>query len=143
MATMNSAAQASRPAVLTTTRYDSVGYSPLRHQVWVTNRLRRSREGSGPTSTSTSDRGDAWERKNEGTDTLQGTSSPLRKAPVGAHYCDIRFGHDREGGERVEQVDFGIVWDGGAPTPHLIQSEHRAFLAFYLNDPIRHGMGRG
>jgi hypothetical protein len=32
-------------------------------------------------------------------------------------------------------VDFGLVWDGGAPTPHLIQAEHRTFLAFYLNEP--------
>jgi hypothetical protein len=47
----------------------------------------------------------------------------------------VRFGHDRDTAERVEPVDFGLVWDVGAPTPHLIQAEHRAFLAFYLSEP--------
>jgi hypothetical protein len=47
----------------------------------------------------------------------------------------VRFGHDRDTAEKVEPVDFGLVWDIGAPTPHLIQSEHRTFLAFYLSEP--------
>jgi hypothetical protein len=37
--------------------------------------------------------------------------------------------------ERVKQVDVGLQWDIGAPMPHLIQSESRTFLTFYLSDP--------
>jgi hypothetical protein len=46
----------------------------------------------------------------------------------------MRFGHDSDSAERVKPVDFGLGWDVGAPTPLLIQAEHRAFLAFYLRD---------
>jgi hypothetical protein len=37
--------------------------------------------------------------------------------------------------ERVRQLDVGLQWDIGAPMPHLIQSESRTFLTFYLSDP--------
>jgi hypothetical protein len=37
--------------------------------------------------------------------------------------------------ERVAPLDLGLQWDVGAPLPHLLQSEHRTFLAFYLSDP--------
>ncbi len=36
--------------------------------------------------------------------------------------------------EVVRPVDLGIRWDMGAPLPHLLQAEGRAFLAFYLPD---------
>lgn len=53
----------------------------------------------------------------------------------------VRFGHLQESEEWVVPVDFGVTWDGGAPIPHLVQSEHRAFLAFHLrnNDPAWDG----
>jgi hypothetical protein len=37
--------------------------------------------------------------------------------------------------ERVQAVDLGLHWDVGAPLPHLLQSERRTFIAFYLPDP--------
>jgi RimJ/RimL family protein N-acetyltransferase len=63
---------------------------------------------------------------------------PSHKSPPGrppSHRGSSEIGHDRDTAERVEPVDFGLVWDVGAPTPHLIQAEHRAFLAFYLSEP--------
>jgi hypothetical protein len=41
--------------------------------------------------------------------------------------------------ERVRPTEVGLRWDGGAPLPHLLQSELRTFLAFYLDDPSRDG----
>jgi hypothetical protein len=29
-----------------------------------------------------------------------------------------------------------VVWDIGAPLPHLVANEHRAFLVFYLRDAV-------
>lgn len=43
---------------------------------------------------------------------------------------------DASQGERVRPVDLGLDWDGGAPLPHLLQSEWRTFLAFFRPDPI-------
>lgn len=37
--------------------------------------------------------------------------------------------------ERVKPIDVGLQWDIGAPMPHLLQSESRTFLTFYLADP--------
>jgi hypothetical protein len=37
--------------------------------------------------------------------------------------------------ERVRPVEIGLRWDVGAPLPHLLQSEWRTFLAFYLDEP--------
>jgi hypothetical protein len=37
--------------------------------------------------------------------------------------------------ERVRPVEIGVRWDGGAPLPHLLQSEWRTFLAFYMDEP--------
>lgn len=34
--------------------------------------------------------------------------------------------------EKAVPIDLGIRWDAGAPLPHLLQSEHRTFLTFYL-----------
>lgn len=34
--------------------------------------------------------------------------------------------------ERVVSVNLGITWDTGAPLPHVVQSELRAFLIFQL-----------
>jgi hypothetical protein len=34
--------------------------------------------------------------------------------------------------EKVRRLDLGVAWDAGAPLPHLVQSESRAFLAFFL-----------
>jgi hypothetical protein len=39
-------------------------------------------------------------------------------------------------GERVRLVDLRLDWDGGAPLPHLLQSESRTFLAFFRPDRI-------
>jgi hypothetical protein len=36
--------------------------------------------------------------------------------------------------ERVTAIDVGLKWDTGAPLPHLLQSEQRTFLVFYLQD---------
>ena len=44
----------------------------------------------------------------------------------------FRRGHSKE---RVKPVDVGLQWDIGAPMPHLLQSESRTFLTFYLSDP--------
>ena len=38
--------------------------------------------------------------------------------------------------ERVIPVDLGLQWDVGAPLPHLLQSEQRTFLAFYLSERL-------
>jgi hypothetical protein len=47
----------------------------------------------------------------------------------------VRFGNDRGPEERLVPVDVGLDMDFGAPIPHLIQAEHRAFLAFRLSEP--------
>lgn len=31
-------------------------------------------------------------------------------------------------------IDFPVRWDTGAPCPHLLQADHRTFLAFFLPD---------
>src|SRR4051812_44678795 len=36
--------------------------------------------------------------------------------------------------ERVGRLDLQVQWSRGAPEPHLMQSESRAFLAFYLRE---------
>jgi hypothetical protein len=36
--------------------------------------------------------------------------------------------------ERVGRLDLHVQWSRGAPEPHLMQSESRAFLAFYLRE---------
>ena len=36
--------------------------------------------------------------------------------------------------EHVTAIDVGLKWDTGAPLPHLLQSEQRTFLVFYLQD---------
>jgi hypothetical protein len=47
----------------------------------------------------------------------------------------MRFGVADETDERVEPVDLGVLWDIGAPMPHLLQREDHAFLVFYLREP--------
>ena len=47
----------------------------------------------------------------------------------------MRFGHDPGSLERVLAIDLGVRWDIGAPSPHLVQSESRTFLTFFLHDP--------
>lgn len=37
--------------------------------------------------------------------------------------------------EKVHPVELGLRWDVGAPLPHLLQSEWRTVLAFYLSEP--------
>ena len=41
----------------------------------------------------------------------------------------------RKSRELVRPLDIGLQWDVGAPLPHLLQSERRTFLIFYLSDP--------
>jgi len=43
--------------------------------------------------------------------------------------------------EYVVPVDLGVKWDMGAPMPHLLQSEYKTFLLFFLssNDPYWDG----
>ncbi len=36
--------------------------------------------------------------------------------------------------ERAEKISFNPEWDGGAPSPHLLQSDHKTFLTYYVND---------
>ncbi len=38
------------------------------------------------------------------------------------------------GDEKALPIDLGIQWDTGAPLPHLLRSEYRTFLTFYLNE---------
>ncbi|HMG29154.1 MAG TPA: hypothetical protein VK585_03415 [Jiangellaceae bacterium] len=38
------------------------------------------------------------------------------------------------GGQYAVDLDIGLVWDIGAPLPHLLASERRTFLVFYLSD---------
>jgi hypothetical protein len=45
----------------------------------------------------------------------------------------VRFAHGADSGELVRPVDFGIRWDVASTEPLLVQSEHRAFVAFYLD----------
>ena len=40
------------------------------------------------------------------------------------------------GDEYAVELDLGAAWDTGAPLPHLIASERRTFLVFYLRDPV-------
>ena len=54
----------------------------------------------------------------------------------------MRFGVSADATERVEKVDFGLPWDGGAPMPYLLQGEQRTFLAFYLQEPIAQTPGK-
>jgi hypothetical protein len=35
--------------------------------------------------------------------------------------------------EKAEKIPFNPKWSGGAPLPHLLQSEYRAFLTYYIN----------
>jgi hypothetical protein len=41
----------------------------------------------------------------------------------------------RDTKERVQPIELGVRWDIGAPLPHLLQSEWRTFIAFYLHEP--------
>jgi hypothetical protein len=45
------------------------------------------------------------------------------------------FSHGGEGREHAQRLDLGLIWDVGAPCPHLLHSEGRTFLAFLL--PVR------
>ena len=47
----------------------------------------------------------------------------------------MRFGDEADATDQtVEPLDLGLEVDVGAPLPHLLQAEHRAFVAFYLSD---------
>lgn len=37
-------------------------------------------------------------------------------------------------GEKAEKISFNPEWDRGAPLPHLLQSEYKVFLTYYVND---------
>ena len=45
----------------------------------------------------------------------------------------VRRKRSGDGEEKAEAVDLGVVWDMGAPSPTLLQSEHEAYLLFYLS----------
>lgn len=36
--------------------------------------------------------------------------------------------------EKVVKISFNPEWDSGAPLPHLLQSEHKTFLTYYVDD---------
>ena len=55
----------------------------------------------------------------------------------------MRFGRASDATESVRSVDFGLVWNAGAPLPWLIQSEQRALLSFYLADLVSVGVMSG
>lgn len=37
--------------------------------------------------------------------------------------------------ELVKEIDLGLTWEPNAPIPCLLQSEHKAFLLFYMEEP--------
>jgi hypothetical protein len=43
--------------------------------------------------------------------------------------------------EHAIPVDFPVAWDIGAPLPHLLQNDNRAFLAFFVRDNDPHWDG--
>ena len=49
----------------------------------------------------------------------------------------MQLGHEFGGAEQVIPLDLGVRWDPGAPMPHLLQSENRTYLVFYLMEAVQ------